>query len=53
MKNEQPIPHTETHIITVEDLKRAYYRGYIDGIKRSLFKFTKEAKDAKTSTPDL
>lgn len=50
IKPEQSIPYTETHIITIEDLKRAYNRGYMDGIKRSLFKFTgEEVKDGTQS----
>lgn len=54
IKSEQSIPYTETHIITKEDLMHAYYEGYLDGIRRSLFKFTtKEVKDGKNSTPDL
>lgn len=28
--NEQSIPYVETHIITTEDLKYAYYRGKHD-----------------------
>ena len=53
MKKEekQPIPYTETHIITTEDLKRAYYLGYMDGIKRSLFRFT-EAEDLKLTNSE-
>lgn len=54
IKPEQSIPYTETHIITKEDLIHAYYEGYLDGIRRSLFKFTtEEAKDGKNSTSDL
>lgn len=33
LEQKQSIPYTETHIITVEDLKQAYYKGYLDGIK--------------------
>ena len=32
-KNEQSIPHTETHIITTEDLLYAYHRGCMDDSK--------------------
>ena len=54
IKPEESIPFTDTHIITKEDLIYAYYKGYLDGIKRSLFKFTtEEVKDGKNSTPDL
>lgn len=33
VKNKQSIPYTETHIITVDDLMYAYYRGGQDSMK--------------------
>lgn len=53
-KPEQSIPYTDPHIITTEDLKYAYYRGYVDGLRRALLEINKEeAKDGKNSTSDL
>ena len=54
IKPERSIPYTETHIITKDDLMHAYYEGYLDGLRRSLFKFTTEgAKDGKESTSNI
>ena len=50
----EKIPYTDPHIITTEDLEYAYYRGYVDGLKRALSEISKEeAKDGKNSTSDL
>lgn len=36
MQHERPIPYTETHRVTAEDLKLAYNRGYMEGMKRGM-----------------
>lgn len=34
MEKGQSIPYTETHRVTAEDVKLAYNRGYMEGMKR-------------------